>query len=171
MSWIIARAVKLGLLISIGVGIAAFASPGLRTVLLDAYLVALGGVLLLALVRTTLAKAPAVKGSEFDRALAAMRRSRPDADELELARDLELSRLNAFHLHLRVRPLLREIAAHRLMKSYGIDLDTEPGRARELVGASAWEVVRPDRPPPRDRLAPGPPLSSLREVVADLERV
>ena len=171
MSWIIARAVKLGLLISIGVGIAAFASPGLRTVLLDAYLVALGGVLLLALVRTTLAKAPAVKGSEFDRALAGMRRSRPDADELELARDLELSRLNAFHLHLRVRPLLREIAAHRLMKSYGIDLDAEPGRARELVGASAWEVVRPDRPPPRDRLAPGPPLSSLREVVADLERV
>jgi hypothetical protein len=57
------------------------------------------------------------------------------------------------------------------MKRYGVDLDSEPGRARELIGASAWEVVRPDRPPPRDRLAPGPPLSSLREVVADLEKV
>jgi hypothetical protein len=171
MRWIVARAVKLGLLISIGVGVAAFASPGLRRVLLDAYLVALGGVLLLALVRTTLAKAPAVKGSEFDRALAEMRRTLPDARDLELVRDLELSRLNAFHLHLRVRPLLRDIAGHRLTKRYGIDLDAEPGRARELVGASAWELVRPDRPPPRDRLAPGPPLSSLRDVVADLERI
>jgi hypothetical protein len=171
MSWIVFRAVKLGLMISVGVGIAAFASPGLRMVLLDAYLAALGGVFLLALVRTTLAKAPAVKGSQFDDALAAMRRSRPDAGEFELARDLELSRLNAFHLHLRVRPVLREVASHRLMKHYGIDLDAEPGRARELVGASAWELVRPDRPPPRDRLAPGPSLSSLGDVVADLEKV
>jgi hypothetical protein len=171
MKWIIVRAVKLWLLISIGVGIAAFASPGLRTLLLDAYLVALGGVILLALVRITLVTAPSVKGSEFDRGLAAMRRRPPDAGELELARELDLSRLNAFHLHLRVRPLLREIAAHRLLRRYGIDLDGEPGRARELVGASAWEVVRPDRPPPQDRLAPGPPLSSLREVVADLEKV
>jgi hypothetical protein len=171
MRWIIVRAVKLWLLISIGVGIAAFASPGLRTLLLDAYLIALGGILLLALVRITLATAPAAKGSQFDRGLAAMRKSPPDAGEIELARELELSRLNAFHLHLRVRPMLREIAAHRLMKRYGIDLDAEPGRARELIGASAWEVVRPDRSPPRDRLAAGPPLSSLRDVVADLEKV
>jgi hypothetical protein len=171
MRSIVARAVKLWLLVSIGVGIAAFASPGLRALLLDAYLVVLGGIILLALVRTTLVTAPAAKGSQFDRALAVMRRSRPDAGELELARELELSRLNAYHLHLRLRPLLREIAAHRLLKRYGIDLDGEPGRARELVGASAWELVRPDRPPPRDRLAPGPPLSSLRDVVADLEKV
>jgi hypothetical protein len=171
MKWIVARAVKLWLLISIGVGIAAFTSPGLRTLLLDAYLVAFGGVILLALVRTTLLTAPSVKGSEFDRGLAAMRRTPPDAGELELARELELSRLNAFHLHLRLRPLLREIAAHRLMKRYGLDLDAEPGRARELVGGSAWEVVRPDRPPPGDRLATGPPLSSLRDVVSDLERI
>jgi hypothetical protein len=171
MRWIVVRAVKLGLLISVGIGVAAFASPGIRTVLLDAYLVALGGVLLLALVRLTVAKAPGVKGSLFDRALADMRRPPRDVRELELARDLELSRLNAFHLHLRVRPLLREIAAHRLGKRYGISLDAEPGRARELVGASAWELVRPDRPPPRDRLAPGPPLSSLRDVVTDLEKI
>jgi hypothetical protein len=57
------------------------------------------------------------------------------------------------------------------MKRYGIDLDAEPGRARELVGASAWELVRPDRAAPRDRLAAGPPLSSMRDVVADLERI
>lgn len=171
MTWIVARAVKLWLLISVGVGIAAFVSPGLRTVLLDAYLVALGGVILLALVRTTVATAPVANGSEFDRGLAAMRRDPSDAVELELARELELSRLNAFHLHLRVRPWLREIAAHRLMKRYGIDLDAEPGRARELVGASAWELVRPDRAAPRDRLAAGPPLSSMRDVVADLERI
>lgn len=171
MTWIVTRAVKLGLAVSVALGIAAFASPGLRTILLDAWLLALGGVLLLALVRTTLLQAPAVEGSELDDALAAMRTTRPDSGEVGLERDLELSTLNAFHLHLRLRPLLREIAAHRLMKRYGIDLDAEPGRAQELVGASAWELVRPDRPPPTDRLAPGPPLSQLREAIANLERV
>jgi hypothetical protein len=171
MKWIVTRAVKLGLLVSVGVGIAAFASPGLRMILLDAWLLALGGVLLLALVRTTLVKAPAVTTSELDDALTSMRTIRPDSGEVGLERDLELSTLNAFHLHLRVRPLFREIAAHRLMKRYGIDLDAEPGRARELVGASAWELVRPDRPPPTDRLDPGPPLSHLRKVIVDLERI
>jgi hypothetical protein len=171
MRWIVVRAVKVVVLVSIAVGIAAFSYPGLRDLFLDIYLVTLGAVLLLALVRTTVAKAPTAKGSEFDKALTAMRARAPDVDEVGLDREIELSRLNAFHLHLRVRPLLREIAAHRLLKRYGVDLDAEPARARELVGASAWEIVRPDRPAPADRLAPGPPLSQLNAVLTDLERI
>ena len=107
----------------------------------------------------------------FDQALARTRSRPRDSGELAVTRDIELSRLNAFHLHARLRPLLREIAAHRLLKRYGVDLDAEPGRARELVGASAWSVVRPNRPPPADRLAPGPTLAELREVLTELERV
>jgi hypothetical protein len=169
--WIVTRAIKVGLAVSVGVGVAAFASPGLRTVLLDVYLLALGGVLLLALVRVTRVKAPPDEGSDFDRALAAMRRPRAESDEVGFEHELEFSVLSAFHLHRRLRPLLREVAAHRLLTRYGIDLDAEPARARELVGPSAWELVRPDRDLPADRRAPGPPLSHLRQVVAELERI
>ena len=171
MNRIVTRAVKVGLGVSVAVGIAAFATSGIRAILLDAYLLAMGGVLLLALVRTTRAKAPAGGGSGLDRALTMMRSSRPDSGDLALVRDIEFSTFSALHLHVRLRPVLREIAAHRLRTRYGVDLDAEPARARELVGASAWELVRPHRPPPSDRLASGPPLSHLREVVAELERV
>jgi hypothetical protein len=171
MKRIVVRAVKLGLVISGVFAIVAFATSGLGAILLDVYLLALGGVLLLALVRIARVKGPAEGSSQLDRALSAMRSARPHQDELGLVHDVEFSTLNAFHLHLRLRPVLREIAAHRLLNRYGVELDAEPARARELVGAAAWEAVRPDRPSPRDRLAVGPPLSDLRKVVVDLERL
>ena len=171
MNLIVNRALKVGFWLSVALGAALYFSTGLRTVFLDAYLVAIGGVLLLALVRTTRAKAPAERFSPFDQALERMGRRMPDSGELALVRDLDLSILSAFHLHIRVRPLLREIAGHRLRAHYGVDLDTEPGRARELVGTSAWELVRPERPPPDDRLAAGPSLSHLADVATELERL
>ena len=171
MSEIVFRAVKLAVFVSVAFGIAAAFSTGLRTVLLDVYLLAMGGVLLLALVRTTRVHSSPGGASSFDRALATMRRRPPDSGAPLLARDLDLSTVTAFHLHVRVRPLLREIAAHRLRARYGVDLDSEPARARELVGAQAWDLVRPFRPPPADRLAAGPSVSYLREVVTELERI
>jgi len=171
VNWIARRAVKVGLVVSVGIGITAWATSGISDVLLDAYLLAIGGVLLLALVRATRAQAPAGGPSNFDRALADMRGRPLDTGELALARDLDLSTMSAFHLHVRLRPLLREIAAHRLRARYGIELDAEPARAREFVGPAAWDVVRPDRLPPDDRLAAGPPASSFRELVADLEKI
>ena len=171
MRWIAGRAVKVGLAVSAGFGIAALATSGLHAIFLDVYLLALAGVLLLALVRVTQAKALAPRRSQLELALLEMRRARPDHGKLGLVRDLELSFLSAMHLHVRLRPVIREIAVHRLRRHYGIDLDAEPARARELVGASPWELVRPDRPSPADRLATGPTLAQLREVVADLERI
>jgi len=171
MSRIVTRAVKVGLAVSAALGILAFASTGLRDILLDAYLLAMGGVLLLALVRTTRAKAPAGGPSELEQARQRMETIPADLGELSLARDLELSTTSAFHLHVRLRPVLREIAAHRVRKRYGVELEFEPERARELIGTAAWELVRPHRPPPAERLAHGPPLSHLREVIDELERV
>jgi hypothetical protein len=171
MSRVVSRAVKVALALSAALGIVAFTSTGLRDVLLDVYLLALGGVVLLALVRTTRVKAPAAGPSRLDRARERMETPPADSGDLTLVRELELSKMSAFHLHVRLRPVLREIAAYRLRKRYGVELATEPGRARELVGSAAWEVVRPDRPPPRDRLAPGPSFAQLREVVEELEKV
>jgi hypothetical protein len=171
VSWIITRAVKVGLVLTIALVVGIYLSTGLEHVFVDVYLLAMGGVLLLALVRATWIRGPGERRSEFDRTLSDMRRPREDSGPLALARELDLSIMSAFHLHVRLRPMLREIAAHRIRRRYGVELDLEPARARELVGTEAWEIVRPNRPPPRDRLAVGPPLSTLHSVVEELERI
>jgi hypothetical protein len=165
------RALRVGLTVSAVAGIVAVASSGAHALLLDVYLLCIGAVILLALVRATRAQAPPTRGSQLDRALAAMRRTPADSGEPALVRELELSTYNAFHLHARVCPVLREIAAHRLRARYGVELDAEAGRARELIGAHAWELVRPDRPAPSDRLARGPTIAELQLVVDELEAI
>lgn len=172
MSSIVGRAVKVGLVFSAAIGFAAFAFSGLRDALLEAYLLGIGGVLLLALVRTTSEKESAAGTSHFDRAVGDMSRRYPtDSGELTLVHDVQQSVASTFHLHVRLRPILREIAAHRLWTRFGVDLDREHERARGLIGGDAWELVRPERPPPSDRLAPGPPVSHLSKVVEELERI
>ncbi len=171
MNWIARRAFKVGIVFSLAVGFTALAVSGARTLLLDVYLLGVGGVLLLALARVTREGGPSTGASDFDRALAKMSRRPADSGELTLVRDVKHSTRSALHLHVRLRPLLREIAAHRLWMRFGVDLDREQGRARELIGANAWELVRPERPPPTDRLATGPRLADLRVVVDELERL
>jgi len=75
---------------------------------------------------------------------------------------------HAGELHLRLRPVLREVAAEGLRRR-GVDLDAEPDRARELLAADTWEVVRPDRPRPDDPFAPGLPPKRLDAIIDDLE--
>ena len=169
MSRISARAIKWGLVVSAAAGVAALATSGAHGIVLDVYLLCIGAVILLALVQATRARLPQRRASHFDAALATMRRPAADTGEPALVRELELSTYNAFHFHSRLRPLLRDIAAHRLRSRYGVELDLEPVRARELVATAAWDVVRPDRPPPQDRMAPGPSLGELAVVVTELE--
>jgi hypothetical protein len=171
MSWIARRAFKVGFVFSVAIGIAAFAVSGLRDELLEVYFLGMGGVLLLALVRTT-REGSLPAGSDFDRAVTDFGGRRPsDSGELTMVHDVQLSVASALHLHVRLRPILREIAAHRLSRRYGVDLDRDPVRARELIGAEAWELVRPERPPPHDGLASGLPLSDLRLAVEEIERI
>ena len=171
MNRIRARAMKWGLTVTAAAGIAALASSGAHAIVLDVYLLCIGAVVLLALVRTTRAHAPAQRASSFDGAVAAMRRAPAEPGESALVREVELSTYNAFHFYARMRPLLRDIAAHKLRSRYGIELDAEPARAGELVGSGAWDIVRPDRRPPDDRLASGPSVDELRVFVDELEAI
>lgn len=171
MNRIRARAVRWGLTVTAAAGIAVLASSGAHAIVLDVYLLCIGAVVLLALVRTTRAHAPAQRGSPFDAALAAMRQAPAETGEPALAHEVEFSTYNAFYFHQRLRPLLRDIAAHRLRSRYGVELLTEPGRARELVGSEAWEAVRPDSRPPVARMASGPAVEELRVVVDELEAI
>lgn len=172
MKQAVRKGLKWGIIVTLAALFALFGSSGVRARVLDAYIVTISGVFMLMLVRATrtfLASRRSVPA--FDQALAAMRAPVANTGELALERDLDLGRINAFHFHVRVRGVLREIAAFRLRHRYGVELDREPERARELLPTAAWEIVRPDRPPPRDRLGPGPPLSTVETVVSELERV
>jgi hypothetical protein len=171
VNWIAARALKVALALTAVVGFTALAVSGARNVLLDVYLLGMGAVLLLAFVRTTREAGPSGDKSDFDRALAELARRPPESGELALVNDVKQSTVSSFHLHVRLRPVLREIAAHRLWMRFGVELDRQPAQARELMGTAAWELVRPDRPFPVDRLAAGPRPADLRTVVEELERI
>jgi hypothetical protein len=171
MRWIVRRALGAGALVTIGAGVALLFTTGIRATVVDVYLLVLAAVIMLALFRTARALRARHALSPFDRAVAASRSPEPaDSSPLSVERDVELSRIEAVHFHIRLRPLLREIAAHRLRTKYGVELDREPERARELLPSDVWEVVRPDRPFPADRLAAGPSFAQQRKLIDGLER-
>lgn len=87
-----------------------------------------------------------------------------------IEREVTLATGTAFDVHYRLRPVLRPIAAG-LVARHGVDLDRMPERAAKLVGPETWELVRPDRPAPVDRMAAGLPVAEVDRVVAELERL
>ena len=143
--------------------------PGL---VLDGYVLVLGALGLAALVRATRHAQPARRASAFERAL---RRPAPEAKRpaelAKLEREVTLGLGSAFYLHVRLCPVLREIAGERLRERRGIDLAARPEAARAVLAEPLWELVRPDRPVPEDRDAPGLELGRLREAVDALERI
>ena len=109
--------------------------------------------------------------SRFDAAFAPTRpgRARP-ASLARVEREVALATGTAFDVHFRLRPLLRTIAAGLLLRR-GVDLERRPDRAEALLGPTVWELVRPDRPAPDDRTAPGIPIASVEDAVDELERL
>ena len=159
------------LLLTIAVGVALVLEPGRKALIFQLYALAIGALLLTALVRAASRRFGRVERSPFEAAL----RAEPPADlvpeELErLRRHVALARSSAYDLHFRLRPALVEIAEARLWQR-GIDLAREPDRARAALGDELYELVRPDREPPRDSRAPGPPLAELENAVEMLARI
>jgi hypothetical protein len=168
---IIRRAVGTVVLASAGAGAALLFTSGTQARIVDVYVVVVAGIVMLALFRAVRLAAQA-PSSMFEQALAAARAPAPQPTaELADEREVVLSRLSAFHYYIRVRPVLRELAEHRLRTRFGVELEREAERARELVPSHAWDVVRPDASPPADRLARGPSLDAQRTVIEELERL
>jgi hypothetical protein len=156
---------------SAGAVVALLFTSGTRPLVVDVYLVVVAAIVMLALFRVIRLVSPP-RPSMFERALAALRTREPQpTTEVADDRDVVLSRLSAFHYHIRVKPVLRELAAQRLRARFGVELDREPERARELLPSHVWDVVRPDAKPPENRLARGPSLEQQRVVIEELERV
>jgi hypothetical protein len=89
-------------------------------------------------------------------------------DRERLDRVVSTATTHSGDLHLRLRPILREIAADGLRRR-GVELDAQPRAAEALLAPETWELVRPDRPRPDDAFARGLPAARLDAVLDDLE--
>jgi hypothetical protein len=139
---------------------------------LDVYLLFLGGVGLLALVRATGVAQPGSAGSAFDQALREPKpRPQRPPELVRLEQQVALAATTAFDVHYRLRPLVREIAAQRLWRRHAVDLEHDQERAQSLLGEDVWQLVSPERPVPGDPFAAGLDARSMRLIVEDLERV
>jgi hypothetical protein len=144
--------------------------PGQTTRALDAYVVFLGAVLLLALVRITPGERPRTKGSLG-------RFSHPAEDtarivELDrLERDVVLATGSELEQHVRINPLLRDVVEDRLWRSRGLELERDPERAREALGDELFELVKPGRPDPNARYFRGLDLPGLHRILDRIEAI
>ena len=167
------RALKLARLpiaATIAMAVALLVFPGRQELVLDVYVLVLGGFVLAVLVSAVRRANPVATSSPFERALrgSTLRRERlPDLERIE--RELTLAGQTAADAHFRFRPRLRRIAGRLLFARRGIDLDTEPTAARKALGDELWELVRADREPPRRRDAPGLSLPETERIVVTLE--
>jgi hypothetical protein len=147
--------------------------PGRRHIALDVFVLLVGAFGLAAAVRATRRASPDVHepslADELDDPLDVLPERPAELERLE--REVYLSLGSWFYLYHRLRPILREIAENRLQLRHGLDLDAQPEDSQAILGETAWSWLRPDRPEPRDRWAPGPPLSELEAVVGMLERI
>jgi hypothetical protein len=139
--------------------------PGLRTVVVHAYVIGAGAVLMALVVGGVRRTLPRRKRSAFTAALGARSEER-DAEPAQLQRlerDVTLGVATAHDLHTKLLPQLREIARCRL--------ESTGKRPSEETLGRWWELLHPDREPPDDKFAPGLPEADLRALVADLERM
>ena len=97
------------------------------------------------------------------------RRPPPSLARLEQVAALGVA--SSFDLQYRFVPLLRSIATGLLASRRGVDLEGRPETARTILGEETWELVRPARPAPRDRISRGITPAELTSVATSLERI
>jgi hypothetical protein len=156
--------VVLGTIATIACAYLAVAQPGFRNAAIYTWVLVVGGLMMLAIVSAFGDALPRHRGSPFEQALAEVKHpERRPAQTEQIERAVTLGVANAYDLHLRLLPHLREIAQCRLERA---------GRTSspETLGPW-WDLLRPDRPEPSDRFATGLAQAELRALVADLERM
>jgi len=132
-------------------------------------IVLVAALVLFALIRHSREREGPEPASRFEQALRRRKPTSAQPEELlRMDRELVLGSADADHAHRRLLPLLRATAAARIAARHGFELERRPEAARALLGEDAWDLLRPDRPPPEDRHGPGVPH---RRVAALIDRV
>jgi hypothetical protein len=154
------------LVVMLGIG------PASDQQILTVYVLVLAAIGLAALTRIARSASDVPPPSAFDAAMQVhvVKPMRPP-ELVRTEREITLGVATAGQLYRRLLPMLREAAAARLSAGHNIELERRPEAARELLGNDTWEVLRPDRPEPDDRNAPGIPMSQLSHVIATLEKL
>jgi hypothetical protein len=141
--------------------------PGDRSHALDVYLLYLGAALLFVLARMT--------SAHHGRKPIPPKKERPPDNRLpelvRIEREVVLATGSGFDRQMRVGPLMRDIARHRLWTRRGIDLEEQPERARALLGEEVWSLLRAGRPEPNLRYQPGADIAELRQILERIEKV
>lgn len=102
---------------------------------------------------------------------SADRGRRPPPSLARLEQLAALGVASSFDLQYRLLPPLRSIAGGLLASRRRVELDGDPEAARYILGDETWDLVRPARPAPQDRVSRGIKPAELTHVVESLERV
>jgi hypothetical protein len=152
-----------------GLGVGISVRPGDAALAVEAFVLFLGALGLVALTKATSNTFEPAAASRVRVPQARSQRTDPRPAELvRIERELEMATQSAFDTYFRLRPILRELASTRLALS-AVDLDAPGGRAEALLGPEAWALVRPDAARPSDHYAPGVPLSLVTRAVDAVE--
>ena len=145
-------------------------APGRLELAARIYALLVCGVALVVLVRAV-RRADPPETPLRDPAGSADRGRRPPPSLARLEQLAALGVASSFDLQYRLLPPLRSIAAGLLASRRRVELDGEPETARRILGDDVWDLVRPARPAPQDRVSRGISPSELTRVVETLERV
>jgi hypothetical protein len=158
-------------LATLGLLVARLATSWRSGLVLDVYLLTLGGLSVLVAVVATRRAFPVESRSALAAALEheAEPPLRP-AELVRLEREATLAVSSAFDLHYWLRPALRTIAEDRLAR-HGLELDAGGPAVEEVLGEELWELVRPDRAARLRRDEPSLKPGGLRRVVERLETI
>jgi hypothetical protein len=159
-------------LITIGLFVSRSVQPHRHELELDIYVLLVGTLAVFTAVLVTRQAFPPSTGSALAEALEVEPQEPvrpPDLERTE--RLLTISAATAFDFHYRLRPILREVAEQRLADRRGLRLDGGGPEVEAILGDELWQLVRPDREPPRDRFLPDVDRATLERAVAQLEAV
>ena len=167
MSRTAVHTLALGAFAAVGLGVAVLVSPGAPGLTVEIYLFVVAALVVAAVVLDVANALPLAEPVPLQRPP----RSQYVGQLESVARALQLAEASSFGLHNTLRPIVREIAAARLAR-HGVSLDRQPERARALIGAQTWELVRPDREAPAGRSGSGGcSRDELRAIVDSLEAI
>jgi hypothetical protein len=126
----------------------------------------LASLLVVVLTRETLAAYSARAELRGEAPARSARRALRPAELVALERAVALGCSETYALEDTLRPVLRGIAAERLLVRRSIVLDAEPDEARRALGDRVWAIVA-------EQTSPGPPIApaDLRAAVDALERL
>ena len=167
----------LAILATLALGVAVYLFDGQRSLAVNTWLLAIGGLVLWTCWRALAQSLPASRSSAFD----SVRRHSPDP-QTRLSEviaiegvilDAEWSWSSVEH---RLRPLLRQLAANRLLERRQVDMELEPSVAHRILGDEVWALVGPgaygpETDEPTGRLRRGISRAAISHAVTVLEEL